>query len=300
MDDSPDTATVPMPVGTSTETTVEEFGVLAKEGLFKRYEAAIFGAGFFISVLLLWEAVPFVFELSKAARLFFTTPSQIAVTIFDLFVAGRELPVIGGVWPHFYASALSFGIGLGLSIIVALPLGVVLGRSTTVDAMVDPFVTAFNATPRLVFLPLILIWFGIGLWSVVVIVFIGAVFPLLINTYAGVKNADKLLINVVRSFGANEWEINKMVVLPNSMPFIVAGLRLAIGRAILGVVVAEFFGGAEFGLGKMMVQAAQNYKVDVLFAGLISFMIVSLIITAGVKRIETRLTRWRPQKVKTF
>ena len=175
-----------------------------------------------------------------------------------------------------------------------------LGRSKTIDAMVDPFVTAFNATPRLVFLPLVLIWFGVGFWSVVAIVFIGAVFPLLINTYAGVKNADKLLINVVRSFGANEWEINKLVVLPNSLPFIVAGLRLAIGRAILGVVVAEFFGGAEQGLGKLMVIAAQSYATDILFAVLIIFMALSLVMTGAVKSIETQLSRWRPAKVKTF
>ena len=85
---------------------------------------------------------------------------------------------------------------------VGLPLGVLIGRSRTLNAMLDPFITAFNATPRLVFLPLVMLWFGLGLWSKVVIVFIGALFPILINTYEGVRNADKTLINVVRSFGA--------------------------------------------------------------------------------------------------
>ena len=268
--------------------------------LFERYEPHIFGIGFIVIVLAFWELYPAVFGLSKAAKLFFTTPSAIVVALYELMFAGRDISVLGSVWNHFEASASSFGLGLGLSIIVALPLGVVLGRSQTVDAMIDPFITAFNATPRLVFLPLVLIWFGVGFWSVVVIVFIGAVFPLLINTYAGVKNADKLLINVVRSFGANEWQINKLVVLPNSLPFIVAGLRLAIGRAILGVVVAEFFGGAEAGLGKMMVHAAQSYAIDILFAVLIIFMVISLFMTGLVKQMENRLSRWRPAKVKSF
>ena len=125
---------------------------------------------------------------------------------------------------------------------VGLPLGVLIGRSRTLNAMFDPFITAFNATPRLVFLPLVMLWFGLGLWSKVVIVFIGALFPILINTYEGVRNADKLLINVVRSFGASEWDVARLVVVPNAMPYIIAGLRLAIGRAVLGVVVAEFFG----------------------------------------------------------
>ena len=145
-----------------------------------------------------------------------------------------------------------------------------------------------------------MVWVGIGYWTVTLIVFIGAVFPLLINTYAGVRNSDPILINVVRSFGASEWEINKLVVLPNSLPFIIAGLRLAIGRAILGIVVAEFFGGTTQGMGVVMVDAAGKFQVDVVFVGLIMFMTLSLILTAIVKFIENRLSRWRPQQVKTF
>ena len=166
--------------------------------------------------------------------------------------------------------------------------------SATLNAMIDPFITAFNATPRLVFLPLLMLWFGIGIWSKVAVVFIGALFPLLINTQEGVRNADKLLINVVRSFGASEWDIARLVVMPNALPFIIVGLRLAIGRAVLGVVVAEFFGSQE-GLGVVMVRAASSFKVDVVFAGLIVFAALSLIMTGLVKLIEDRLSRWRPQ-----
>jgi len=126
------------------------------------------------------------------------------------------------------------------------------------------------------------------------VVFIGALFPLLINTQEGVRNADKLLINVVRSFGASEWDIARLVVMPNALPFIIVGLRLAIGRAVLGVVVAEFFGSQE-GLGVVMVRAASSFKVDVVFAGLIVFAALSLIMTGLVKLIEDRLSRWRPQ-----
>ncbi len=272
----------------------------SEETFYEAHEPAILGTGFIVAVFAIWELYPAIFGLSKGMKLFFATPSDIVSALFNLLILGEKLPMVGTIWNHFNASTGSFLFGLGLSIIVALPLGVVLGRSQTVDAMFDPFITAFNATPRLVFLPIVLIWFGVGFWTVIAIVFMGAVFPLLINTYAGVKNADRLLINVVRSFGASEWQINKLVVLPNSLPFIIAGLRLAIGRAILGVVVAEFFGGTEFGLGVIMVQASQSYRVDILFAVLIIFMAVSLLITAAVKKIENRLSRWRPPKVKTF
>ncbi len=122
---------------------------------------------------------------------------------------------------------LRFSRGSGLSIIVGLPVGLIIGRSPTLEAWLDPYITAFNATPRIVLLPLLILWFGIGIWSKIMIVFAGAVFPLLINTYAGVKNVNRVLVNVVRSFGASEWQLMKIVVLPNSVPYIIAGLRLS-------------------------------------------------------------------------
>jgi len=253
----------------------------------RRYEATILGAGSIALLLAVWEALPHLITLSAGTKLFFTTPSHVVGTLWEMFATGS-------IWAPLGVSAGAFALGLGIAIVVALPLGVLLGRSTTLSALVDPFITAFNATPRLVFLPLVMLWFGLGLWSKVVIVFIGALFPLLINTYEGVRNADKLLINVVRSFGADEWAIARLVILPNALPYIVVGLRLAIGRAVLGVVVAEFFGSAE-GLGVVMVRAASSYHVDVVFAGLIIFAALSLVMTAMVKLVEDRLQRWRPR-----
>ncbi len=253
----------------------------------QRYEPVILGTGSIVLLLLLWEAIPALVTLSEGTKLFFTTPSEIAGTLWGMFASGS-------VWKPLRVSASGFALGLGLAIAVGLPLGVLIGRSRTLNAMIDPFITAFNATPRLVFLPLVMLWFGLGLWSKVVIVFIGALFPILINTYEGVRNADRTLINVVRSFGAGEWAIARLVVVPNAIPYIVAGLRLAIGRAVLGVVVAEFFGSEE-GLGVMMVQAAGRYQVDIVFSGLIVFAGLSLLMTAAVQVLENRLSRWRPQ-----
>ena len=236
----------------------------------------------------MWEALPRLVPLAAGTKLFFTTPSQIAGTLWRLFSTGA-------IWTPLGVSASAFALGLALSVAAGLPLGVLIGRSRTLNAMLDPFITAFNATPRLVFLPLLMLWFGLGLEMKVVIVFIGALFPILINTYEGVRNADRTLINVVRSFGASEWDVARLVVVPNAMPYIIAGLRLAIGRAVLGVVVAEFFG-SESGLGVMMVQAAGRYQVDVVFSGLIVFAALSLAMTAMVQVLENRLSRWRPQK----
>ena len=239
-------------------------------------------------LLLVWQFLPDLVPMKAGTKLFFTVPSEIAGTLWQMFATGS-------IWAPLGVSAAAFAVGLGLAILAGLPLGILLGRSNTLNAMLDPFITAFNATPRLVFLPLLMLWFGLGLWSKVAIVFLGALFPLLINTYEGVRNADKLLINVVRSFGAGEWDIARLVVVPNALPFIVVGLRLAIGRAVLGVVVAEFFG-AQDGLGVVMVRAASEFKVDVVFSGLIVFAALSLFMTGLVKLLEDRMSRWRPQR----
>jgi NitT/TauT family transport system permease protein len=261
-------------------------------GMWTRFEPTMLGAGAILVLLVAWELVPHVFTMSAGTKLFFTTPSQIAGALWKMFATGT-------IWAPLGVSASGFALGLGLAIAVGIPLGVLLGRSQTLNAMLDPFITAFNATPRLVFLPLLLLWFGIGMWSKVAIVFIGALFPILINTYEGVRNADKVLINVVRAFGAKEWDIARLVVLPNALPYVVAGLRLGIGRAVLGVVVAEFFG-SEQGLGVIMVQASGRYQVDIVFAGLIVFAALSLAMTGLVKLIEDRLTRWRPQRTADY
>jgi len=257
----------------------------------QRVESMALGTAVIVLLLIIWELLPYFVPMKQGTRLFFTVPSRILGALWQMFASGS-------IWAPLGVSATAFAIGLALAIAAGLPLGILLGRSSTLNAMFDPFITAFNATPRLVFLPLLMLWLGIGLGSKVAIVFLGALFPLLINTHEGVRNADKVLINVVRSFGAKEWDVARLVVIPNSLPFIVVGLRLAIGRAILGVVVAEFFG-AQDGLGVLMVRAASSFNVDVVFAGLIIFAVLSLIMTGLVKLVEERMNRWRPQRAAT-
>jgi NitT/TauT family transport system permease protein len=258
-----------------------------RKSLWRRFEPTVLGTATIIALLLVWQFLPDLVPMKAGTKLFFAVPSQVVGALWDMFATGM-------IWAPLGVSASAFAIGLTLAIIIGLPFGVLLGRSVTLNAMLDPFITAFNATPRLVFLPLLMLWFGIGMWSKVAVVFLGAVFPLLINTYEGVRNSDRLLVNVVRSFGANEWDIARLVVVPNALPFIVVGLRLAIGRAVLGVVVSEFFGSQD-GLGVVMVRAASEFKVNIVFAGLIVFAALSLVMTGLVKLLEDRMTRWRPR-----
>src|ERR1700685_4170184 len=269
------------------ETVAADDDAAPRKTLWQRFEPTILGTGTIVLLLLVWQFLPDFVPMKAGTKLFFTVPSHIAGTLWTMFATGS-------IWAPLRVRPSAFAIGLLLAIAAGLPLGVLLGRSATLNAMVDPFITAFNATPRLVVLPLLMLWFGIGIWSKVAVVFLGALFPLLINTYEGVRNADKLLINVVRSFGAGEWDIARLVVVPNSLPFIIVGLRLAIGRAVLGVVVSEFFGSQD-GLGVMTGRAASSFQVNVVFAGLIIFAALSLAMTGSVKLLEDRMTRWRPQ-----
>ena len=173
---------------------------LLTPALRQRIESLAFGTATIALLLVIWELLPRVLPLQAGTRLFFAVPSQIFATLWQMFATGT-------IWGPLGVSASAFAIGLALAIAAGLPLGILLGRSATLNAMFDPFVTAFNATPRLVFLPLLMLWLGIGVASKVAIVFSGALFPLLINTHEGVRNADKVLINVVRSFGASGWDV---------------------------------------------------------------------------------------------
>ena len=126
--------------------------------LWQRSEPTILGTGSIVLLLVVWEVLPRFVTMREGTKLFFTVPSQIAGTLWTMFATGS-------IWQPLGVSASAFAIGLVFAVVVGLPLGVLLGRSSTLNAMFDPFITAFNATPRLVFLPLILLWFGLGLWS---------------------------------------------------------------------------------------------------------------------------------------
>src|SRR6516164_135655 len=247
-------------------------GRFATPALRQRIESIVLGTATIALLLVVWELLPLVLPIQQGTRLFFTVPSRILATLWQMLATGT-------IWAPLGVSATAFAIGLALAIAAGLPLGILLGRSATLNAMFDPFITAFNATPRLVFLPLLMLWLGIGLWSKVAIVFFGALFPLLINTHEGVRNADKLLINVVRSFGATGWDVARLVVIANALPFIVVGLRLAIGRATLGVMMAEFFSPQD-AVCRMIVRAASSFNVDSVCADRIIFRGLSLIMTA--------------------
>ena len=159
---------------------------------------------------------------------------------------------------------------------------------------VDPFITFFYATPRIVLLPLLIIWFGIGIWSKIAVVFLGAFFAIVINTAAGVRNLDANLIKVARSFGATDLQLFRTIALPGSVPFVLTGLRLGIGHALVGVVVGELVA-AQHGIGRLMAIAGSTFQSDKVFAGLIIIASAGMLTTLLLQRLERRYEAWRPR-----
>ena len=200
--------------------------------------------------LLVWELTGNVFQLINP--MFMSAPSLI-------FKAGFEMFRTGEIYHDLYVSGIEFLGGYFLAAAVAIPFGIILGWYKRASYVFDPFVNAMNATPRVALLPLVIIWLGIGILSKVGIIFLGAVFSILINTRDGVKTTPANLLNAARSFGASEWMIFKTVVLPSTVPFILTGLRLAVGRALVGVLVGELYA-ATAGIGFMITVAGATFQ----------------------------------------
>src|SRR5580700_11137222 len=182
--------------------------------------------------LLLWELIS-RFLVDNA--LFLAAPSQIAVAIYNLAVTGQ-------LWHHVGVSAAEFALGYFIASILGIALGLAMASSATMKRALQPWVSGLYATPTIALAPLFILWFGIGIVSKVVVVVALVVFPVAINTETGLRATPLQLVETIRSFGASTSQIFFKVALPSALPFIFAGLKLGIGRALIGVVVAELFG----------------------------------------------------------
>ena len=248
-------------------------------------EKKILGTIAVVLFLVVWELVGNVYQLINP--MFMSAPSLIAKAGVELFRSGE-------IWNDLYVSGIEFAWGSALSVVVGIPFGIGIGWYKKMAYIFDPFINAMNATPRVALLPLIIIWLGIGILSKIGIIFIGAVFPLMINTRDGVKTTPITLVDAARSFGASQWQIFKSVVVPSTVPFVLTGLRLAVGRSLIGVFVGELYA-ATAGIGFMITVAGATFQTDKVFVGILIFIITGLIATDILDRIERRFDEWRPK-----
>lgn len=271
----------------------------AKCNVYLAYERAILVTAAVILFLIAWEGLargwwaealhPLLGASAERLRLkpiFFSSPTLIIQATLRMFF------VTGEIWRDLAASGIAYTLGLALAVTVGIPLGLVAGWYRRFSYAIEPFLSALNATPQVAFLPLIVVWVGTGLSARVLIIFLLAVLPIAINAHAAVRTTDPRLVKVALSFGASDWWLFHSIILPSSVPFLLAGLRLAIGRGMIGIVVGEVFGSAA-GVGAMINQAGSRFQTDKVFVGVLVIIAVGMSMVEIVQHIERRIDVWR-------
>jgi ABC-type nitrate/sulfonate/bicarbonate transport system permease component len=253
--------------------------------LYERHESIILGGGSIVVILGLWEAA---WRAKLISPLFFSGPSAIAKQMVYAWSQGH-------LKSDLVYSGTNFVLGFAAAAVAGVTLGILIGWYKKLRMLLDPTLIALYATPRVAMIPLILIWFGIGMWSKVFIVFISAFFPILVNTVGGMRAIDRDLLRAARAFCASDWQIFKTVAIPGSVPFILTGIRQGVALGLIGVVVGEMFGGSE-GIGFMVAYGGQTFATDTLFVGVAIIAGAGIALTWLAERLERRFSQWRPER----
>jgi ABC-type nitrate/sulfonate/bicarbonate transport system permease component len=236
-----------------------------------------------LSVLLGFVAWQVTARLTS--KLFFAGPWETGASFVGLLRSGD-------LQPDLWVSGVEFSYGFGFSILIGVPIGLAMAVSRDVEAVVDPWASVLYSTPRLALGPLVVLWLGIGISSKVLLVFLGALFPILINTHVGAKNVDSQMKIVAHAFGATRWEQFRSILIPGALPHIISGLRLGAIQGILGVIVGEFFGSRR-GVGNMIFAAAETFDTAKMFVGIAIFGGAGMIASFSLKTIEEWCAPWR-------
>jgi NitT/TauT family transport system permease protein len=232
--------------------------------------------------LLVWE-----FFGRGINPVFFSYPSAIIAAFWNIAIDGK-------LWVALGESLQPFVFGYGLAIIIGVPLGLVIGRFWYVEAALGLLVTGGYAMPLVALVPLLILWLGLGFKVKVAVIFLMAIFPILINTWLGVRSVPKALIEVGKSFVASDATILRRIVLPATLPYIMAGVRLAVGRAVVGMVIAEFFTSIS-GLGAIIINSANNFDTATMFVPILVLMILAIGLNDAIGWIERKVAPWQAE-----
>ncbi len=206
--------------------------------------------------------------------------------------AAAQLIRSGELFRQLMVSLASLTVGFGVSLLLGVGLGLAMGRSRLAEAVLDPHINAFYATPQVALTPLLMMWFGLGFGVKVVIIFLFTFFPILINTASGVKNVSASMVEVGRAYMASEPQILFKVVFPAALPFIMAGVRLAVGRGLVGMIVAELFT-AITGLGAMLTLYGNLFETAKMFVVIIVLGLLGVGLIQATQALERRMARWK-------
>ncbi len=235
-----------------------------------------------VCALVLWEILG-----RNVNPIFGSYPSAIAVAFWQLTVSGQ-------LWDALSDSLRPFAAGYSLAILIGVPVGLFIGRFRTAEAALGIYVTAGYAMPLVALVPLLMLWLGLGVAVKVAVVFLMSVFPICINTWLGVTAVPKTLIEVGKSFVAPDLVILRRIILPATLPYIMAGIRLAVGRAVVGMVIAEFFTTIT-GLGAVIINSANNFDTATMFVPIIILMTMAIGLNAFIGWVEHKVAPWQAE-----
>jgi NitT/TauT family transport system permease protein len=236
----------------------------------------------FVVLFSFWE---YISVSGLVDPLFTSSPTRVVAT-------GLELIEDGTLLKHAIASARVFAVGFSLAVALGVPLGVALGWFRWFNRAFSPLVSAFYTMPRIALMPIFIIWFGLGMSSKVALITLSAIFPIIVNMQVAMHNIDQDFKRVGAAYGASQWQLFKTIALPSSVPFLLTGLRLAMGRGLLGVVAAEVFGGSE-GLGYMIMYGGATFQIDIVFVGVVVIAGAGIVLDRSLLYISRRVDSWK-------
>lgn len=252
-------------------------------------EHPLLSPALFVVVLLVWEALVRILDVPKIV---FPPPSAVMVALYDGIVSGLFLP-------HFLVTFYEIIAGFFLGAVAGITLGILIGLSPLMERLIYPYIIALQAMPKIAIAPIMVIWFGYGLTSKIIITATIAFFPLLANTIVGLRSAPKDQIDMLKACTATDWQIFRMVRLPQALPFIFVGLDIAVILSVIGAIVGEFVG-AKAGLGYLILQMNFNFNIAGVFAVLIILSLIGIGLHLLVIAVQKRVLFWSEANSGTF
>ncbi|EPG9693280.1 taurine ABC transporter permease TauC [Klebsiella aerogenes] len=237
-------------------------------------------------LLAIWWAVT---ALQLISPLFLPSPWQVLQKL--LTIAGPQGFMDATLWQHLAASLTRIAIALILAAILGVPVGIAMGLSPTVRGILDPLIELYRPVPPLAWLPLVIIWFGIGETPKILLIYLAIFAPVVMSTLAGVKSAQQVRIRAAQSLGASRAQVLWLVILPGALPEILTGLRIGLGVGWSTLVAAELIA-ATRGLGFMVQSAGEFLATDVVLAGIAVIAIIAFVLELGLRALQRRLTPW--------
>lgn len=255
---------------------------LVRRSRWLKVRPMLLGGSWVVLFILGWQLI---FDFKLLNRLFVPHPYAVLIGIGDLVKDGQ-------LWHNLGISAEEFGLGLGISIAAGAVLGILCGWYKPVEEFFRPMVIGLNSMPQIAIIPLLILIFGIGVAPKVVVVILSCTVTIILNTAAGVENADPKLLRLARSFGASDLQIIRTVITPSVIPFFMTGIRISVGRAVISVVAGEIFA-SRAGLGNLLINAANSFNMPLMYATLLILTFLGIVLTQGATRLERRMQRWR-------